>query len=157
QITVVTNVVQASGFSVANGQFTNAFAQAVATVIPASVSCSKQYSIDGGPLTNNATITDGATHRVVWYVTVHNTGLANLLNVSVKDLDSQCSANKTIARLDAGAFSAAIPLCTNASFSCTNGTVSDTVNIFANQFDYTSNHIAVCSLNATATASTNVS
>jgi uncharacterized repeat protein (TIGR01451 family) len=144
-ISVVTNVVTATGEF--NGIFTNAQDQAVAEVVPASLSCRLQYSVDNGPLTNGMTLPDQNPHSIVWYITVFNTGLANLVNVSVTD-ESQhlgCVVSVPPFNLDAGANTGPIALCTNAAFVCTNfASLTDTIMVEAHNYTYGSNHVQVC-------------
>jgi hypothetical protein len=118
------------------------------------VSCTKEYSIDGGPLTDGVTINDQLPHVVVWYVTVHNTGLANLEHVQVTDTTANlgCVVNVPAFRLDAGDSTSPIPLCTNSAFVCTNGLVNNVI-VTANEFSYTTNRIPLC--NVSLTGSTN--
>jgi len=133
-ISFVTNTVVASGKSSVTGEGVSATDHAVAEIIPAAVSCTKYYTIDGGPMTNNVTISDQNPHTIVWYVVVQNTGLADLGNVVVTDATSLCNASPAPFSLLSGA-SKTIALCTNANFVCTNSTgLLNTVDITANQF-----------------------
>src|SRR5262249_30674435 len=68
----LTNVVNTAGKSIITGEIATAQDSAAVKVIPANVACEKLYTIDGGPLTNNATLPDGTTHTIVWYVKVTN-------------------------------------------------------------------------------------
>jgi len=132
-LTLVTNTVFAAGQSAADGQSTTASAQAIATVVPASMSCVKQYTLDGGPLTNNVVIDDPNPHTVVWYVTLNNTGLANFENLKVDDIGTGCTSPFPF-RFDAGA-SMTFAICTNASFTCGSG-LTNTVTATATSFSY---------------------
>ncbi len=158
-INVVTNTVTATGCSVFDtNQCVSANAQAVGTVIPASVACQLDYSIDGGPITNNVTLSDQNTHTIVWYLTVINTGVANLENVVVTDetLNLGCTVSVPAFSLDEGA-STTFALCTNASFACSNTLgVSAATLVVANEFSYGTNHIAVCAHDLTGTNITSV-
>ncbi len=147
-INLVTNVVNASGFSIASGQRTNAFSQAVAEVVPASISCLKQYTLDGGPLTNNVVLTDQNPHTVVWYLTVFNTGLATVEGIQVTDVTSNlgCNVSLVIPTLAAGANTGPIALCTNAAFVCTNG-VTNSITLFAEHFAYSTNGVCTFDIN----------
>jgi hypothetical protein len=145
-----TNVVTARGCSVFDNTIcTNASAQAVATVIPASVACQVFYTIDGGPPTNNVTLMDQNPHTIVFYVTITNTGVANLGDIHVTDEQANlgCGAiSYVIADLDQGA-SVTFAVCTNASFICTNNftAINSTIMTVADQFTYGVNHLPLCS------------
>jgi hypothetical protein len=155
-INLVTNTVSATAQSVFNGQPTTASSSAVAVVIPASVACAKQYTIDGGPLTNDVIISDHKPHTVVWYVTVTNSGLANLDMVQVTDLTANlgCAISLPAFRLDAGA-SATFAICTNAAFVCASGVIND-VQVTATQFSYSTNRVPLCNVARIGMADTNI-
>src|SRR4029453_16611321 len=55
-ITFVTNTVVATGRSQVTGETGTSTDRAVAEIVPASITCTKGYTVDGGPLTNNATL-----------------------------------------------------------------------------------------------------
>jgi hypothetical protein len=154
----VTNTVTADGQSIIDGTHTNAIDSALAEIVPASVSCKLQYSIDGGPLTNNATLTDQNPHLVAWYITVFNTGLANLCDIKVTDEDHTlgCAVSILPFCLDAGANSGPLLMCTNASFVCTNFStgISDTLMVTSDSFTYGPNHIPVCAHDLTGSTNT---
>src|SRR5262249_6466324 len=70
-IAVITNVVTGTG--VGSGITVSNIDHAVVRVVPAAVECIKQYTIDGGPRTNNAPcIQDANPHTIVWYLTIKN-------------------------------------------------------------------------------------
>jgi hypothetical protein len=143
-VTFVTNVVNLSGYPTSTGQLTNVNDHAAVEVIPASVACQKFYTIDGGAPTNNAKISDQTPHTIVWYVTVTNTGVANLGDVSVTDVGLPCTVTYGGLRLDQGA-SITFAVCTNASFTCgTNSGVENTITIVNDQFTMGTNHAPVC-------------
>src|SRR5262249_55673534 len=140
-INLFTNTVSVTGTF--GGQSNTVVSSAVAVVIPASVSCDKFYTIDGGPPTNNATINDQNPHTVVWYLTVNNTGLANLEDVQVTDpTDLGCGNSFSAFRLDTGA-STTFAMCTNAAFICTTGLVNN-VQVVASQFTFGTNRVFLC-------------
>jgi hypothetical protein len=135
-VSLVTNTVVASGKSALTGQTVSDQDQAVAKIIPAAITCTKCYTVDGGPCTNGVTL-DNTPHTIVWYVTVKNTGLAGLGNIVLTDTSALCNAAPAPFSLAPGA-STTIALCTNANFVCTNSTgLLNTVAIVANQFSYT--------------------
>jgi len=117
--------------------------QTYTTIIPAGVSCTKYYTLDGGPPTNNAVIGQNP-HTVVWYITVTNTGLANLQDVHVQDIGPSCAASYVIAALPTGA-SITFALCTNAALVCTDG-VTNTVTATANSFTLGANQTPICNV-----------
>src|SRR5207249_1861788 len=133
-ISVVTNTVVAAGQSDLTGRTVTAQDQAVAQIIPAGIACDQLYSVDNGPLTNCLEFTfDGAAHSVVTYITIRNTGLADLLNVTItNDVPLPCSVNAGPFALLSGA-SRTIALCTNAAYTCTNviGTLIATASEYA--------------------------
>src|SRR5262249_5857864 len=92
-------------------------------------------------------------HNVVWYLTVNNTGLANLEHIQVTDatVNLGCTVAIPAFRLDAGA-STTMGLCTNAAFVCTN-TVENTVTVTNTTFSFTTNRIPLC--NVSLNGSTN--
>jgi hypothetical protein len=138
--TFVTNTVTTSGASSFTGEIVSDNDNAAVEVIPAKLSCNKFYTIDGGPFTNDVTLLDQNPHVVVYYVTITNTGLANLLDLTVTDVgtDPTCNGSFSLRELDA-AGSITIPLCTNAAFTCTNKGISDTITIVANAFSFGTN------------------
>jgi hypothetical protein len=74
----------------------------------------------------------------VWYLTITNVGVANLLDLTVTDIstDTNCNVSLSLRELDRGA-SVSFPICTNAAFVCGRG-VENTVDIVANAFTYDS-------------------
>jgi hypothetical protein len=135
-LSFVTNTVVATGRSAVTGQTVTDTDKAVAEIVPAAITCTKGYSVDGGPITNAVTL-DNNPHSIVWYVTIRNTGYVNLGNVVVTDQSSLCNASPAPFSLAAGA-SRTIALCTNAAFVCTNNTgFQNTVRVVANQFSLT--------------------
>ena len=147
----LTNVVNDIGYSIVSGQRTNATANAVVTVYPASVTCLKQYTIDGGPLTNDAVLPDSGPHTIVWYVTVSNPSTnVNLGNVVVTDVTTNlpgCTITLPPFSLDAGS-NIVFLVCSNSSISCTNGFdgITNTINVTASEFSLGTNHLPVCSI-----------
>src|SRR5262249_7131771 len=121
-VTNITNSVTATGCTITQPSIcTNAITNAVATIIPAKVACTKCYTIDGGLVcTNNTCIADSLPHTIVWFLTVTNEGVANLVDVHVTDTGLGCTVDITNLDLDSGA-STTFPICTNASFVCSNG------------------------------------
>lgn len=150
----VTNVVNVSGRSVIDGTLVSTNDHADVKIVPARVRCDKEFSVDGGPLVSAATLSDQNPHEVVWYVTVHNTGQANLMNVQVTDLGLPCGVSLAPFILDAGQSTAPIPLCTN-TVTCPIAPVTNTVSIFANQYSVGTNHTAICGHDITG-ADTNI-
>jgi hypothetical protein len=143
----LTNTVTACGNSQLTGEQTCASDHAAIEVVPAKVSCEKFYTIDGGPPTSNNTgncIQDANPHTVVWSVTITNTGLANLLDLTVTDVstDPNCNVSFSLRELAAGG-SITFPICTNAAFMCGQG-VEDTITVVANSFTYTTNETPLC-------------
>ena len=146
----LTNVVNDSGFSIVSGQKTNASANAVVTVYPASVTCLKQYTIDGGPLTNNAVLPDANSHTIIWYVTVSNPSTnVNLGDVVVADVTANLGCVVTIPpfSLDAGS-NIIFAVCTNNNVACSNGFdgITNVISITASNFSLGTNHMPVCSI-----------
>lgn len=144
-ITTVTNTVLATGQSSLTGEFVSTNSFAAARVVPASVRCEKFYTIDGGPFTNNVVFQDQSNHVVVYYVTITNTGVANLLDLMVSDVgtDPLCNTVFPLRSLNAGT-NVTLALCTNVTFSCTNRGVSDTISIVANAFTLGTNTNFMC-------------
>jgi hypothetical protein len=132
-LSFVTNTVVARGQSQLTGAIVTAQDQAVAEIVPAAVSCIKSYSVDGGPRTNNATLDSTGTHTIVWFVTILNTGYADLTHVVVTDASSLCNAAPAPFSLPRGA-SNVITLCTITNFVCTNGGLENTVRVVADRF-----------------------
>ncbi len=142
----VTNTVTASGqATTSSGVF--AASSAVAEVVPASVRCEKNYTIDGGPLTNNVTIMDSNPHTIVWYLTVATTGAANSESVVVTDTSTGpgCQNSYGPFRLDAGS-SETFPLCTNAAYLCsgTNSVFVNTISVAVTNFTLGTNRTFLC-------------
>ena len=147
-----TNVVNDTGYSIVSGQKTNASDSAVVTVYPASVTCLKQYTIDGGPLTNNAVLPDPNSHIIIWYVTISNPSTnVNLGDVIVTDAGLECTVTIPPFSLDAGS-NIVFALCTN-TLSCTNGFdgITNTVHVTADEFSLGTNHTPVCSIDIKGT------
>jgi uncharacterized repeat protein (TIGR01451 family) len=143
--TFVTNVVTLTGTPPSTGVPTNAVDHAAVEVIPAKVTCTKFYTLDGGPPTNNVKLSDQNTHTIVWYVTIANVGVANLGDVTVTDVGLPCAASYGPFPLDQGA-SITFAVCTNDSFICTNKGLENTITIMNDQFSMGTNHLPVCSL-----------
>jgi len=142
----LTNTVEAAGYSVATGQRTNAFDDAVVHVIPARITCVKQFSVDGGPWVSDYEFTDQDVHTVVWRVVLNNTGSANLLNVHVSDVSSNlgCSFATVVPLIPAGG-SVTLGLCTNSSFVCTNSQdFVNAVRVVSNQYSSTNAAECIC-------------
>jgi hypothetical protein len=161
-ITFVTNTVVASGNDINDGTPVSTNSSAAIEVVPAKVSCDKYYTLDG-VATNDATVTcDTTTHTVVWYLTITNTGIANLLDLTIVDngTGGSCSVAYSLRELPRGA-STTFALCTNASFVCTNCFVAaeDTVDVTAHQFTLTvgTNEIPLCATEITGPNATNIS
>jgi hypothetical protein len=139
----VTNTVTASGTDTSAGRTVTAQDHAVAEIIPAGIMCQQLYTVDGGPLTNCIKLNvDSTLHTVVTYITVKNTGLADLLDVTITgDIPQPCGIISVPPfRLDSGA-SETIPLCTNASYICTNSV--GTLMAVATEYAYGTN-ITLC-------------
>jgi hypothetical protein len=142
-INFVTNVVTLTGTPTTTGQVTNVNDHATVEVVPAKVTCNKQYTIDGGPLTNNVSISDQTPHTIVWYVTINNVGIANLEDLTGTDVGLPCLASFGPLRLDSGA-SVTFAVCTNASFVCTNAGVENTITIYNDVFTLGTNRTPLC-------------
>jgi len=142
----LTNTVEAVGYSIADGTRTNDVDNAVVHVLPARVTCVKQFRVDGGPLTDDYEFTDQDAHTVVWYVTIHNAGLVNLLNVHVSDTTSNLGCNfQTVVPVIPVGGSVTVALCTNASFVCTNrAELINSVLVWANQYSSTNTIECLC-------------
>ena len=133
-LSFVTNTVVARGQSSFTGEIVTAQDHAVAEIVPAAITCTKGYSVDGGPITNGVTLENGTNHTIVWYVTIRNTGYADLLHVVVTDVSTLCNAAPAPFSLPRGA-SNTIALCTNSTFQCTNATgFANTVRVVADRF-----------------------
>jgi hypothetical protein len=71
---------------------------------------------------------------VVTYITIHNIGLADLLNLQItNDIPNPCAVNVTIPSLAAGQ-STTVALCTNANYTCTTG--PGTLTVTVSQYAY---------------------
>ena len=145
----LTNTVTTVGQSVFDGSFVTNTSQAVVTVIPAAVQCTKHYTVDGGALTNDVTLTDSNPHTILWYVTVSNpSSLVNLGSVVVTDLSGDLPCGPFTVppfSLPAGG-STNILVCSN-SVSCTNGFegITNSVSVVATDFTLT-NGTPVCGI-----------
>jgi hypothetical protein len=156
-VTFVTNTVTASGQSSQTGVGVSASSQSAVEVVPAKVACQKFYTVDGGPATNDFTISDALPHTIVWYLTITNTGVANLLDLTITDVATGPGCNNAFAmrELDRGT-SITFAICTNASFVCSNGVssgVQDTVTVVAHAFTLGTNTALLC---ATTILGTNI-
>ncbi len=143
-----TNTATISGQSALTGQTVTALDTAETEVIPAKLVCTKYYTIDGGPLTNNVTLSDAIAHAIQYFVAITNTGLANLLDLTITD-EGACNSVVPLRSLDAGT-GTVVFVCTN-SFSCgTARGVQDTITVVANAFS-TSTTTQICAHDITGT------
>jgi len=143
----LTNVVTVAGKSAADGSTATATDSAAVKILPASVSCDKQYSIDGGALTDNATLPDQAPHTIVWYVTVSNpSSQVNLEFVTLHDLSANLGCEVTLPPFSLPAGSNIVfAICTN-TVACSNGFngITNSVSVIASSFSVGTNHLGVC-------------
>jgi uncharacterized repeat protein (TIGR01451 family) len=136
-ISVITNTVVTTGQSATSGQTVTAQDQAVARVIPAGIDCEQLYTVDNGALTNcvKLDLADTATHVVVTYIRLINTGVANLANIRVtNDVANPCRIDRLITSLSSGS-SVTVALCTNAAYTC--DSTASTITVTATNFSLT--------------------
>jgi len=143
----LTNVVNTAGRSVLTGEIATDNDNAVVKVIPATVACEKLYTIDGGALTNNATLPDQNPHTIVWYVRVTNpSSQVNIEHGTITDENGNlpCEVSLAYTGLLAGS-SQIFAICTN-SVACSNGFdgITNTVKVTADSFSITTNRLTVC-------------
>jgi hypothetical protein len=136
-ISVITNTVVTTGQSTTSGQTVTAQDKAVARVIPAGISCEQLYTVDNGALTNcvKLNLADTATHVVVTYIRLVNTGVADLSNIRVtNDVANPCRVDRLITSLTSGS-TVLVALCTNAAYTC--ASTDSTITVTATNFSLT--------------------
>src|SRR5439155_7870622 len=121
-----------------------AAASSIAHVRPASLQCFKLVSVNGGALVQSVTLSNVVVGNIVWYVTVTNTGQADLTNLTITDFnpgDLPCNLNLVWpGLLPTGSSTPLIALCTNSGFvNCVNTNFDNWVKVVASVADELTN------------------